>query len=398
MIIKDIFWNYRKNIYNKDEVFRKKSTYLFFTIPSLVFALALILVMRIWHFPKLWFGFFGFFLVFLFFIYKFFKINSGENDVEKLRDDFLALKNIENPDFFTLKKQDLILKEIFAIYPTVQYSVIRGKRFNFYWETYHINEEIENFLKNHQNDPRLEIQKHISEVFEHIVLGNWDFSDEDIIKNHYEKSKIFAFIRSMVGGFQISIIPVTLLMIFFYLDPSGDEANFKTYLATHGIFTFFIWLIVWLNFLQKPLLLNRNLDNHFFILQNATKTYLEIISRENIHHADQLLFAELINYFSENILNREKNLKKYEKMIKKRYCYFYILRFSIPEEIKKFFEISKIQLRDDAILVQKIIEKWAEIEKTRLEKNSQNSNHPAIIASEKRRELMIKNLENISKQ
>lgn len=125
---------------------------------------------------------------------------------------------------------------------------------------------------------------------------------------------------------------------------------------------------------------------------------MEIISRENIHHADQLLFAELINYFSENILNREKNLKKYEKMIKKRYCYFYILRFSIPEEIKKFFEISKIQLRDDAILVQKIIEKWAEIEKTRLEKNSQNSNHPAIIASEKRRELMIKNLQNISKQ
>lgn len=69
----------------------------------------------------------------------------------------------------------------------------------------------------------------------------------------------------------------------------------------------------------------------------------------------------------------------------------------MPEEIEKYFNKEKIELRDDAILVQKIVQKWSEIESFRLEKNSQNASHPAVLASNKRRELMLRNLQNFSK-
>lgn len=338
----------------------------------------------------------------------------------ELVEEFFELKKIENPDFLTLKKQEILCQKIAAFTPTKHHNSdlkeyyhvneirIHDKVFMIDAEKIRIERQKQEFLEKYWNHPKVILQIQLTEIFEKIIQEKDVFKKDENLKKMFiisssaiKKKSIF---QAIIGVFLFFFIPFVWsilqsdeVIIFDWSTIYSLLSDFFVFMWTFG--TFFILLITFLLWWLKCLKgfdTKVHLREYFSLLINTMISYLSQIKDSAIHHTDALFFADLMNFLWENILERKKRIEKYEKFFYNNYRYFCI-QFSVPEEIEKYFNKEKIQLRDDAILVQKIVQKWSEIESFRLQKNSQNASHPAVLASNKRRELMLRNLQNFSK-
>lgn len=251
---------------------------------------------------------------------------------------------------------------------------------------------INNFQKTHKNDSTFLFWQEISNVFEKIFIGN---KKEKNYPELDEISEIIYFPLKRKSTFQ-GIILVLLIFLYGNILLLNSEV-FPIILFSEIITGYTLGKIIFHHKNNKNFSEILSKKENFHHIISLISSYFHIISeKKNIHYVDSLFFADLMNFVSENILERRRNLEKYEKFVKNNYKYFYVFQFKIPEEIENFFQKEKTELKNNAILVREITKKWVEIEKFRLEKIQNNSDNPIIIASNKRRELMMKSLETMN--
>lgn len=132
------------------------------------------------------------------------------------------------------------------------------------------------------------------------------------------------------------------ILLYFFSGNNDDYSEFWLIFLINSVFLFPFFF-----FAKKLKVTENNLNLHekFSTLINSSVSYLKNLGKNySIHPADALLFADLMNFLSENILERRKNLEKYEKFILSNYKYLYIFRLRIPKEIENFFINEKIKL------------------------------------------------------
>lgn len=119
-----------------------------------------------------------------------------------------------------------------------------------------------------------------------------------------------------------------------------------------------------------------------------------IVKNPNSHSLESLIFVDIINFFSKNISDREKNLEEYETFFKKSY-FLYFWKFPLSEVAEQFFQKEKQKIKNDAIIVIRLVKKWSQIESSRLSKIFSKEGNENILLASKRRELLISNFEKL---
>lgn len=354
-----------------------------------------------------------FILCLILFIYIFRKQEKIETaSIREILDEFYLLKNEKNQNYFSLKKQEFLIDEIkFLGYAEswnkktrkkeFNYDVL-GKKFHYPTEKDRIQNEIQNFWELNKNNSQTELQKNFGDLYEKLILGkNENIEDENWIKIK-EIVRIRMIERSIFGGFIFGFLYFALpflIINFFTIDKADFENDFINIIIEGNSLYIFISLLIGIAIFMAKILKSHNnnkiLAENFDSIINTIGSYFVNISKiEKIHHLDNLFFADLIGFLSENIENRAKNIKKFEKFIYNNYRILFF-KTKAPQEIENFFIQEKFLLKNNAILVQKIVSEWSKIEKSRLEKNIENSENDLIILSNKRQEAMLKNLEKL---
>lgn len=321
---------------------------------------------------------------------------ENHKDKNFIKENFPIFKTLRNnaPNFLSLYRQEKILNELAYATGSVKKSkktwalifpeffVIENEKIYYFEEIKRIQEQREMFEKSSENPTEKEFQKNLIKIYENYsnqFSPNLPENRKNISKIFYKQQKIKMFERfclfSILGILCIYLTKISNFWIISFLP--------------FGIFIFVL-------FTTKTLNLTNNREIYFRDGIHFVVNFFKIFANKTPHPVDILLFADIMKYFSENILERQKILIKNENAIRKNYTLLFIL-FGIPTEIQNFLTEEKKKLKNDAKVVQKIIQKWSEIEKLRLEKERESSQNPLILASNKRREIMMRNLENINK-
>lgn len=294
---------------------------------------------------------------------------------------FLELKK-SPASFISLKQQEIFLNE-FAWNNGVTFD--KRTKTHIFPEKFTINdveifyfkelERIESERKSLEQSGEMEFQKRLISLYEaqNNNYGYLSENEEKIIKFFEKQQFIKKFLKfSLWVGFYIGLC--YLIQIEFF------------------IFVPIVIFIVVMIFGGEDWKYISNLSEDFTHGRDFMYSYFDAFYGHYLHPADILLFADVMNYFSDNILQRNKNIAENEKNFSKKYFFE-----KTRDKIQDFFREEKIKLKNDAEMVQKIIQKWSEMEQIRLEKERENSQNPLILASNKRREIMLRNLENINK-
>lgn len=293
---------------------------------------------------------------------------------------FLELKKLP-ASLISLKQQEIFLNE-FAWNAGVTFDKrtkthIFPKKFTinnieiFYFKEL---ERIENERNNLEKSGEMEFQKRLILLYEaqNNDYGYLSENEEKIIKFFEKQQFVKKFLKFMLWACFYTFLCYSIQIQFFLAVP-------------------IVIFIVVMIFGGRDWKYISNLSEDFTHGRDFMYSYFDTFYGHYLHPADILLFADVMNYFSDNILQRNNNIMENEKNFSKKYFFE-----KTRNKIQNFLIEEKIKLKNDAEVVQKIIQKWSELEKIRLEKERENSQNPLILASNKRREIMMKNLENIN--
>lgn len=164
----------------RHEKMRESTPYFAVLIVSIMFTINFVMLSNLRmnsYLPFLILSIFG--IIFSFF--KIALIEAKNPGLYQLIEEFFVLKKSQNPDFLTLKKQEILFHKIITIAPprrynhhTKEYYTINeikmgDKIFLIDREGLRIKQEIADFLKNNSHRPEVQLQQQFFEVFEKII-------------------------------------------------------------------------------------------------------------------------------------------------------------------------------------------------------------------------------------
>lgn len=117
----------------------------------------------------------------IFSVCKIFILVRKNPKLNELADEFFLLETIKNPNFLTLKKREILLEKMIAIFGPIRFDEKTKKQYsiqfipigerNIDWrkEEFQIKAAITEFLETHPNDFNTHLQQKFLEVFERII-------------------------------------------------------------------------------------------------------------------------------------------------------------------------------------------------------------------------------------
>lgn len=111
-----------------------------------------------------------------------------------------------------------------------------------------------------------------------------------------------------------------------------------------------------------------------------------------------LLFGDIVTILSENISERKNLIMKHKKVWNYIVSPFPFVKREFPEEVREFLKEQKQKVIQDSIDLQKFILLWRESEIQKLQNIHIEQDIPELALQSKRREILLRNLEGLSKK
>lgn len=113
-----------------------------------------------------------------------------------------------------------------------------------------------------------------------------------------------------------------------------------------------------------------------------------------------LVFADIIEILSESISQKQQELYQYHRFWKHITRPYFLLPSKMPEDIQSFFDAAHQEIREDILVVQEALERFAHMESQKLATISeQNAEYFGnTLLSQKRQEALMRGFERIRRQ
>lgn len=391
MILEKIFENLAEN---KKKSWRYKKIFTLLCVILFIWA-----IVSVYIAPKLatalLFVFIGFCVIFL--LVHIHYDSRGNMISELFLEELNELKKWEQT-LESLKKQEWLIKKL------------QNNKVFFENENLRIMENLQKF-KNRNGE--IKILENIFWLFDIAILSdNYHTKTQEFIEINKDL-QFFVTLKSYLKGILSAFILICILaLLAAYIDISKnfswehfyfevlkseffvDFFSFESIILLFILsFPFFFFYLISAQKYQKYE--NDWLTENFQKFLQETIDYVEIIVKNpNSHSLESLIFVDIINFFSKNISDREKNLEEYETFFKKSY-FLYFWKFPLSEVAEQFFQKEKQKIKNDAIIVIRLVKKWSQIESSRLSKIFSKEGNENILLASKRRELLISNFEKL---
>lgn len=225
---------------------------------------------------------------------------------------------------------------------------------------------------------------------------------------YFLRNKFGDALKSISRQYESIILFVFLIILWF------SYFNLDNWLVVFPILVLFVLLSVlyfWPqktapSVFQKRMLKKWNIEPFVFLLKEwiflrkKMKDFFDnIVAMGNLTPKSSLLFADLFSLSAENFRSRKEFLEKFRHTWTWWLRKFFILKNTIPADVEKVLKTEERHIAEEIADYQILLKKWAELEAEKnqnLGSKNQKWEH-SLQLSKKRQEVLLGNLEKISK-